>query len=656
MLWETVSPAHMLLALALNRGPVGAMLQQQGVDPEAVRKHLPVGSSVSDRVILDIEFDAEARIMMSLANTISESDDTHELMNAHVLKALLLEDAVCSVVSVLTSLYVSVETLRRRTDIILKLSKRSPPEEVAIQEPKLVVSDVFDEETVLVIEAARNAAGAQKQSLVRMDHLLSAFVKLGYWREYVNELITFVRSEHLFYLNIIPDGGKDADPVDFSDEFKHVLLSARELRNVNSHGLIEPLMLLYGMAQECSSDLFTEDTQDKLSMLTRTIREDILGKLEKREVVGIESKIQNFPTSEQAVEQLPQESVYLMLTERLVRVIRFAKAEAALSRQTFVEASHLVLAMIRESFFSEIAFVKERVSEIEKLRADVCRDREIPDRPIGKAEMPSAIRLTPESRGLLLLARDQARELRLPYIDLNHLAIALLRAEVWLRNLVDDSQFSNSRALVKRLQQCSFQQYHTMYGHSFDADLPDWLHLTLDEIDELESLSPFGPSTPAADSIEERLDLRSEVVMGYAVEMSRAFKHSQTSVETIMLGLLYETLGSKYDAFTALGLNFLDAHSIIARTCCGRISERTAALRPLSRNASRLIKRAWRFAQLMKSNRISPEHILLAIAEESKGVASFVCEALSIDAYFLRAELLAAMHASKKGSEPRPAD
>jgi ATP-dependent Clp protease ATP-binding subunit ClpA len=55
------------------------------------------------------------------------------------------------------------------------------------------------------------------------------------------------------------------------------------------------------------------------------------------------------------------------------------------------------------------------------------------------------------------------------------------------------------------------------------------------------------------------------------------------------------------------------------------------------------MEKAWGFAQIMKLKEIDPEHILLAIIEEEHGVASFVCEALLIDAKSMRSELISAM-------------
>ncbi len=670
----TVSPEHVLLALASHKDQVGLLLHQQGVDPEVVRKLLPVGSGSNDRAIVDIEFSDTARVLMNMAANIGDSDDLKELANAHVLQALLLEHAVCSVVELLKSLDVDIETLRRRTDIILKLSIRpelgaevieesksesgnvlnSERAVVATSASKLAVTDVFNDASISIIETARNAARAHNYPLVRLDHLLMAFVKLGLWRDYVYEMISFVRDEHSLRVNLIAADCNNDIPIDFADEVKDVLMTARELANTGS-GLIEPLMLLYGMAWRGSPGLFKPDENVRLTQFTQKLRREIFGLNERKDKSIIQEATLN-PPSLAASEQSGQEPVILMLTERLVRVLRFAKFEAITSQSPLVEAPHLVLAIIRESFLSEIAFVKRREFDVQQLQTAVCRDRGIFTRPVNTVGLPSAIRLAPRSRGLLLLARDQARELRVPYVDLNHLVIALLEAEDWLRPLIANSEFSNANALVKLLKQCSLQQHHKLHGTSATADFPEFIHVNLDEVDELEPSSPLCLPIAAKDSIEERLSHRSEVVIGYAVEASRKLKHSQISIETIMLGLLYETFGTTFEVFSALGLSLLDAHDVIASVCCERISERTAALRPLSRNASKLLERAWSFAQLMKSDNIAPEHILLAVAEESKGVASFVCEALMLDGLRLRAELITAMSTSKKDSDPCPAD
>jgi ATP-dependent Clp protease ATP-binding subunit ClpA len=657
---ERVIPAHVLLALALGKDEVGLVLNQQGVDPLAVRKEISEGSYSSERSIADIEFSETAREMMELAFKASAADASPELTNAHVLYALLVEDASCSVVELLKSLGVDLGTLRRRIDIILKLSERSSlggtaipvhtpgssPSEPSTSESKFAVTDVFDEASVSLIETARMTARALSHSSVRHVHLLAAFAKLGSWREYVTELMSFVGSDELLDAILIEAGENDDSPIDFADDIKGVLVSAKDLARVNSKGLIEPVMLLYGMAIKNSSEFFKQNGSVKIWQLAQRIRKDVLTRDATSDLSS--SGQTEEPPKQSSKPELKlasqQESIYFISTERLVRVLRFAKAEALLSNQSLVEAPHLVLAMIRESFFSEIAFVKYRESDVEQLKKSVCRERDTFTHTMSINEATSEIKLSPRSRELLLLARDQARELRLPYIDLNHLAIALLEAEDWLPALIADSEFSSAGALVKRLKQCSLQQHHLLNSERGNNNLPMRQPLTLDDVDNrLDALGAFHLLPPAEVSLEERLDRRSEVVMGYAVEESRKLGLSQISIETIMLGLLYETFGPTFQVFNVLDLNLLDAREVLT-TCCGRISERAAALRPLSRNAVQVMECAWRFAKLMKSTQIAPEHILLAVAEESDGIASFVCEALAIDAKLLRAELIAAMN------------
>ena len=660
---ERVAPAHVLIALALSKEEVGLVLHQQGVDPDAVRNLISEGTCWSERLIQNIAYDDHAREMAVLALDFSTADKLPEVSNAHILKALLVEDARCSVVEMLKSLDVDLETLRRRTEIILKLSNRPDsveatklPESVrpvaALQnestssESKLAIHDVFDDATVSVMKIAQGTARALGDSLVRLDHLLAAFGVLGFWRQHVDEIMTFVRSEHLLSANLIAASVDDDSPIEFADDIKDVLLVARELSKVNTRGLIEPVMMLYGMVKMGSPRFFKDNQGDRLWQFAASIRQEILNEFEARNKALISEAYKNFPFPGQAGEQPLLEPVYLMLTERLVRVLRIAKAEAELLHHPFVEAPHLVLAMIRESFFSEVKFVKDREIDVEKLKEDVSRVCEALTPSVTLDELSSTIKLAPKSRGLLLLARDQARELRLSYIDLNHLAIALLEAEDWLRPLVADSKFSNAAALVKRLKQCSFLQHHVLQGERGSSDLPVWQTLTLDDIDarlEPYSLEASRLLPAAAISIEERLDPRARVVMGYAVEESRKFGHSRISIATIMLGLLYETFGPTFQVFNVLDLNLLESRQILA-VFSGRNSVRAAALRPLSHNALRVMECGWRFAQLMKSNLIAPEHILLAMAEESEGVASFVCEALSIDGKVLRTELIAAMN------------
>lgn len=657
---ETVTPGHVLLALTQGTDEIALLLHQQGVNPEVVRQMLPAGICSDERAIVDIEFSSEARVLMNLASAFSDADKLKEVTNAHVLKALLLEHAICSGVGILQSLNVDLQALHRRTVIILKLTQRqeephatpvldtaheanSSGDESATGQSTLSVADVFDDASVLVIETARNTAKALGHSSVRLDHLLSAFLHLGFYREYVSEIISHAGDEYLLGINSITSDVSENALIDFSLETKSLLIAARELRNISRRKFIEPIMLLQAMTKQCSCYyLFENADRDKVWQLSERMRQEVIDEIEKREIALIDGATEQGTTS-------------LIFTERLIRVLRFAKAEAVETRQPLVAPSHLVLAMIRESFFSEIAFVADRQFDVEKLRAEISREHSELAVQIGFVKPPSVIGLSPRSRWHLLLARDKAHELRVNYIDLNHLAISLLATENWLRDLVQSCTSTTPFALAKRLQLCSLQQHHALMGPRTTDSSSIALPMSLDEVDE--QLEPWPPPGKPSEEkgIRDRLNRRSESVLRSAAHEARKFGHSQISIETIMLGLLYETFGPICDVFSTLGLNALESGEILA-SCCDRISERAAAQRPLSRNALRLMERAWSFAQLMKSNRIEPEHILLAIAEESDGVASFVCEALKIDGNILRAELITAMSASKKSGVPHPAE
>jgi hypothetical protein len=160
--------------------------------------------------------------------------------------------------------------------------------------------------------------------------------------------------------------------------------------------------------------------------------------------------------------------------------------------------------------------------------------------------------------------------------------------------------------------------------------------------------------TPVRKTVEECLSRRSKIVYEHAILESKNFGHSEILVETIFLGLLYETFGPTCDVFSLLDLNLRDSRKILS-PICRRRSSRTVAFRTLpvlSVNALRLTERAWEFSQLMKVNEIEPEHVVLAIADEEHGVASLLCEALALTGGLLRAEIIEAMGKSKKCGVP----
>jgi Clp amino terminal domain, pathogenicity island component len=310
-----------------------------------------------------------------------------------------------------------------------------------------------------------------------------------------------------------------------------------------------------------------------------------------------------------------------------------------------------VLGLLREASISEMRFVTDRDFEVEKLRMSICRWHNIFIDSNAVVDARSMIRFAPESRVILVLARDKASQLKVPCIDLNHLALALLEAQGWLRDLVEGFTGSIPRAIVRRLERCSSSQHLELNSSNASCHSTIELTVSFDEIDDQIELWSDIKATPAIGTIVDRLNKRSEVVFEHAILESKKLCCSKISVETIMLGLLSETFGPTYDVFTLLDLNLINSRKILAASC--RLgSTRTVGSGTLSANALRLMEHAWQFAQLLKMNRIEPEHIVLAIAEEENGVAFFVCEALAIRGSMLRAEVITAMNKSNKCTVP----
>ena len=319
-----------------------------------------------------------------------------------------------------------------------------------------------------------------------------------------------------------------------------------------------------------------------------------------------------------------------------------------MARDSVARAPHLVLALLREVSSSEVAFLTDRNFKVEKLLMSVCRHHNIFSFSNVQVDAHSTIRFAPESRVILSLAKDKANKLKAASIASSHLALALLKSQRWLREIVEGFTGSSVSTIVRRLEHCSsFQLSESNELNTVTSSSTIELTVSFDNLDN--QIEPWSQSkaAPLMSTIEDRLSKRSKIVLEHAIFESKKLHLPSVSVETIMLGLLNETFGPTYQAFSILDLDLTDAHKILTASA-RRHSGRTHVSRTLSVNALRLMERAWHFAQLLKMNRIDPEHIALAIAEEEHGVASFVCEALAIHGSLLRAEVLTAMNKSKK--------
>jgi hypothetical protein len=424
---------------------------------------------------------------------LSALDPLKQVTTEHVLKALLQENAPFSLVNLLKDLNVDLETSRKRTDINTNLMERPEVTEDLLEVPKAAeagyssdyslfpwqswsATAFFDKQTAAIVHNAwiypyllspltsersspfpASKTKRPKHPELGLHHLLTAFRKLRLLSEHVNKIIAIVDERHLTETII---GANLDDSVRLQDDAKSALLSARMLAGSSIDGLITPLMLLDGMVNQFDSILYTNADLEQLGYVARQIRQEL-------------------------AENLGNADKQLLLTQRMTRVLQFAKAEALAANHPLVRAPHLVLALLRETLTSEIAFVTDREFDVEKFRIAICREHDIFIRSNFVVDPHSTIKFAPECRGFLLLARDKARdktyELIDSSIDLNHLALALLEAQKWLRDLIEGFTGLKSQTLVRRLEQCSYSDLnYSTSGYSSTFGIV----VSLDEIDD----------------------------------------------------------------------------------------------------------------------------------------------------------------------------
>jgi ATP-dependent Clp protease ATP-binding subunit ClpC len=147
----------------------------------------------------------------------------------------------------------------------------------------------------------------------------------------------------------------------------------------------------------------------------------------------------------------------------------------------------------------------------------------------------------------------------------------------------------------------------------------------------------------------ERFTDRARRVLVLAQEEARLLGHDFIGTEHILLGLTHEGDSLAAQALELLGISLESVRTKVEETA-GPASGRTVHSPPFTPGAKKVCELSFREALQLGHDYIGPEHILLGLIREGKGVAAQVLLGLGVDLQQVRATVVS-MCGVKTGME-----
>lgn len=136
----------------------------------------------------------------------------------------------------------------------------------------------------------------------------------------------------------------------------------------------------------------------------------------------------------------------------------------------------------------------------------------------------------------------------------------------------------------------------------------------------------------------ERFSLPARSVIVHSQQEARALDHPTLGTEHLLLGLFHDD-GPALGARQAEGLS-LDATRVKIDELVGSVGPAPSGSIPFTDGTKRALERSLRESLRLRQADIAPEHILLALTDDTDSTATAVLAALGVQRYRLRASLL----------------
>lgn len=137
----------------------------------------------------------------------------------------------------------------------------------------------------------------------------------------------------------------------------------------------------------------------------------------------------------------------------------------------------------------------------------------------------------------------------------------------------------------------------------------------------------------------ERFTEQSIKVIMLAQEEARRLGHNFVGTEQILLGLISEGTGIAAKVLKEYDVNLKDARNEVEQII-GRGSGFTPAEIPFTPRVKRMLEVSLEEARKLDHNYIGTEHLLLALLQDSEGVAAKVLDNLGIDRSKIRTQII----------------
>lgn len=491
-------------------------------------------------------------------------------------------------------------------------------------------SDYFSDATRELLQAAYRYAEDDRGSLVELSHLLRAFVYTS--DPTISKLFTTCELRQAFarialrVQSPLSTAGEPLEDLDFSTDVHLIIGTAFKDSRLFLRDKIEPRDVLLAILSEYETrSLCAAFEFDEVNGLLQAARRQILDHSESRE------------TDQATTYEGHMGDAILYLTKRAYSVLVFAKESALQSRSPIILPAHLMLGVLRQAEHSEAGFVLARA-------ADVLKVRELLDRRygLGVASEHGAEKLAHFgyfARNVLRDARFQAKQMNIHTVDLHHLALALIRHAPDLVAEMSVVADLNVIALRKRIESCMMLQHQqwTNLGAAIlqISNLDSEIFVDSDALDENLEHSSLSSRT----LIERVLSPRSESAISTARVEATLLAQSEITLETLMLGLLDEISRDKPAIIWELGIDLKDVKQRLRLTSV-RNAKRRNSQRRLNHHCWVILEYALEMARKWRAVAIDPEHILLALTNQSSGFARLVFETVNLDAHELQKPLM----------------
>ncbi len=290
-------------------------------------------------------------------------------------------------------------------------------------------------------------------------------------------------------------------------------------------------------------------------------------------------------------------------TERARKVLQLAQEEAQRLHNNYIGIEHLWLGIMREG-----EGVGAKVLEGQGVTLQNMRDAVVTMQGSSKQTSQGHLGLTEAGKKAVEQAVNEALRLNHHYIGTEHLLLGLVHQADKTTQEIFDTLGVKLENLSDQTMKILTQAGATQQGTSV----------------------PRTVSSPQEQDRFKRFSTLSMKVLAFAQEEAQHFQHNYIGTEHLLLGLLRQTDGLASEVLNSLGVELNKVRSAL-EFIIGRGDRIVLGEIGLTPRAKRLIDLAIQEADLLESEAIETEHLLLGLIREGEGIAIGILESLGVN-------------------------